>query len=128
MGLVTGDAVAVLWYAYALRILLCNLVDNAVKYEPAGGVVEVHVRELPGGLGPAGVELVAEDSGPGIAKDERSECWGASTARPRLPKLGLVPTRSAPSASTQRPTLPSDCGPGTTPSSARRIRGAYHRQ
>ncbi len=32
-------------------ILLPNLVDNAVKYTPAGGVMEVHVREVAAGRG-----------------------------------------------------------------------------
>ncbi|MFD2299762.1 ATP-binding protein [Paracidovorax citrulli] len=76
LGLVTGDAVAVLGYADALRILLRNLVDNAVKYTPDGGVVDVHVREVTAGPGPAGVELVVEDSGPGIAEDDRERVLG----------------------------------------------------
>ncbi|WP_026433113.1 ATP-binding protein [Paracidovorax oryzae] len=76
LGLATGDAVAVLGYADALRILLRNLVDNAVKYTPTGGVVDVHVREVAAGPGPAGVELVVEDSGPGIAEDDRERVLG----------------------------------------------------
>ena len=44
-----------------LAVLVRNLVDNAIKYTPAGGVVEVFLRR-------AGeqVELVVADSGPGI--------------------------------------------------------------
>lgn len=49
----------------ALAILVRNLVDNAVKYTPAGGTVDV-------GIAVANrVTLVVEDSGPGIAPEFR---------------------------------------------------------
>lgn len=50
----------------ALEILLRNLIDNAVKYTPQGGVVDVQLQAEPGHLA-----LVVDDSGPGIAPDER---------------------------------------------------------
>ncbi len=46
---------------------LANLVDNAIKYTPAGG----HVR-LGTAVGPLGVDLWVADSGPGIARDDRA--------------------------------------------------------
>lgn len=51
-----------------LRILCRNLVDNAVRYTPAGGRVDIHVQ-------PAAeyVELVVEDTGPGIPEAQRAE-------------------------------------------------------
>ena len=51
----------------ALAVLLRNLIDNALRHTPAGGVVQVTVRR--GAAGAA--ELVVEDSGPGIAPAER---------------------------------------------------------
>ncbi len=45
---------------------LANLVDNAIKYTPAGGHVAVVVAETP-----SGVDLVVADSGPGIPEEER---------------------------------------------------------
>ena len=49
----------------ALRILLRNLLDNAVKYTPAGGRVDVSLH-----LQDERTALVVEDSGPGIAPGE----------------------------------------------------------
>lgn len=76
LGLATADGAPVRGYAEALRILLRNLVDNAVKYTPAGGVVDVHVRALAGAQGTGAVELVVEDSGPGIGEDDRERVLG----------------------------------------------------
>jgi hypothetical protein len=45
---------------------LANLVDNAIKYTPAGGAVTVTASETP-----QGVELRVADSGPGIPREER---------------------------------------------------------
>ena len=52
--------------AAALRVLLRNLLDNAVKYTPVGGRVDVNL-ERRGDL----LCLQVEDSGPGIAEAER---------------------------------------------------------
>jgi hypothetical protein len=46
---------------------LANLVDNAIKYTPAGGAVTVSASETP-----QGPELRVADSGPGIPVQERS--------------------------------------------------------
>jgi len=50
----------------ALRVLVRNLLDNAIKYTPAGGTVRVTVRAQQGQ-----VVLSVEDSGPGIAPEDR---------------------------------------------------------
>ncbi len=41
-----------------------NLVDNAIRYTPNGGCVEVTLRE-----GESGYELAVRDNGPGIAPE-----------------------------------------------------------
>ncbi|HUO90601.1 MAG TPA: HAMP domain-containing sensor histidine kinase [Rhizomicrobium sp.] len=46
---------------------LANLVDNAIKYTPAGGAVTVTALETP-----QGVELHVADTGPGIPPEERN--------------------------------------------------------
>ncbi|RJG01495.1 sensor histidine kinase [Noviherbaspirillum sedimenti] len=49
----------------SLRIMLNNLVDNAVRYTPAGGLVDISVQAYPGGFA-----VVVEDTGPGIPDEE----------------------------------------------------------
>ncbi len=53
-----------------LRQVLANLVDNAVKYTPRGGRIELHAE-------PANdaVELRVVDTGIGIAEDELPRVW-----------------------------------------------------
>ena len=56
--------------AGALRQIMLNLLDNAVKYGPAGQDVRVSL------LGAAGaVQLVVEDQGPGVPAEERERIW-----------------------------------------------------
>src|SRR5699024_11950957 len=53
-----------------LRELLSNLIDNALRYTPAGGSVTVRVRP------DAGLALLeVEDTGPGIAPAERQQVF-----------------------------------------------------
>jgi two-component system OmpR family sensor kinase len=47
-----------------------NLVDNAVKYTPGGGTVDVSVQATA-----HGAVLCVEDSGPGIAPEERERVF-----------------------------------------------------
>lgn len=58
--------------ADALRILLTNLVDNALSYIPAGSRVDVQVVR---GADGRSVELVVADNGPGIPPDERERVF-----------------------------------------------------
>jgi two-component system OmpR family sensor kinase len=60
---VTGDA-------SGLRMLIGNLIDNALRYTPAGGRVDANVSREG-----AEVILAVRDSGPGIAPDQRSRVF-----------------------------------------------------
>lgn len=51
-----------------LRILIRNLVDNAVRYTPAGGRVEVSLKRLSNSC-----KLTVHDNGPGIPPDKREQ-------------------------------------------------------
>ncbi|WP_288380821.1 sensor histidine kinase [uncultured Massilia sp.] len=53
-----------------LRDLVDNLVDNALRYTPAGGAVTVHCRTVE-----EGVLFAVEDSGPGIAPEKRARVF-----------------------------------------------------
>jgi len=66
LGLTQADDVVVAGYREALRILVRNLLDNAIKYTPMGGTVNVAVLATADGA-----ELSVDDSGPGIPIDER---------------------------------------------------------
>ena len=54
----------------ALRILLTNLIDNAIRYTAPGGRVDVSVQQSN-----ASVHLIVEDNGPGIPADERERVF-----------------------------------------------------
>jgi two-component system OmpR family sensor kinase len=66
MGVPRADEGALSGHADALRILIRNLLENAVKYTPEGGRVDVEV------IADAGRMLLSvEDSGPGIPDADR---------------------------------------------------------
>src|SRR5229473_2081469 len=65
-----GDAATVRGTPSMLHELVANLVDNAIRYTPPGGVVTAAI------LGSAsGVTLRVEDNGPGIPADQRERVF-----------------------------------------------------
>jgi two-component system, OmpR family, sensor kinase len=70
----------------ALHILLRNLLDNAVKYTPEGGQVDISLAMVEGAP-----SLAVEDSGPGISQAERERVFDRfyRTADARAPGSGL---------------------------------------
>lgn len=85
IGLSGLEAAPVKGHADALRLLLRNLVENAIKYAPAGGQIEVGVRA---GDSPGRVALVVEDSGPGIPETERTRVLDRFYRLPDAPSTG----------------------------------------
>ena len=55
--------------ADALGLAVRNLLDNALRYTPAGGRVRIMCDNAPGGA----ATLIFDDSGPGIAADQQVE-------------------------------------------------------
>ncbi|MFM2485981.1 ATP-binding protein [Celerinatantimonas yamalensis] len=72
----------------SLRILLNNLLDNAIRYSHVGGSVELSTR-----ITPQGVLLTVCDDGPGIPEEERirvmERFYRGSSARDTGSGLGL---------------------------------------
>lgn len=92
----------------ALRTLLSNVIDNALRYTPSGGKVDVSVRRTPEG---ALLEVV--DTGPGVPPNERERVFdrfyrGATDVRGS--GLGLAIVKSI--ASRHGATVQLDAGPG----------------
>ncbi|MBS1156299.1 MAG: two-component sensor histidine kinase [Proteobacteria bacterium] len=65
LGLEQADEITLTGHADALRILLGNLIDNALRYTPAPGRIDVCLRRTV-----QGIELQVDDSGPGIPEAE----------------------------------------------------------
>jgi signal transduction histidine kinase/CheY-like chemotaxis protein len=57
-----------------IRQVLANLVSNAIKFTPAGTVTVRARDEVPGGIA-HGLRIEVEDSGPGIAAQERERLF-----------------------------------------------------
>ena len=54
----------------ALRVMLGNLVDNAIRYTPTGGAVDVALRR-----GEGSVLMEISDTGPGIPQEDRQRVF-----------------------------------------------------
>ena len=70
LGMEAPTAAVVMADADALQILLRNLLDNAQRYTPAGGQVELAIATQQDAL-----VLSVDDSGPGIPPDERERAF-----------------------------------------------------
>ena len=69
LGVVGDVAATVKGTPFELRVLIKNLVDNAIRYTPDGGRVDITVRQ------DGGVTLQVDDTGPGIAAAERERVF-----------------------------------------------------
>jgi two-component system OmpR family sensor kinase len=85
IGLSGLETAMVTGHADALRLLLRNLVENAIKYAPAAGRIEVGVLA---GEAPGRRVLVVEDSGPGIPEAERTRVLDRFYRLPDAPSTG----------------------------------------
>lgn len=93
VGVSRADDGTLLGHPDAARILLRNLLDNAVKYTPEGGTVDVEVRRSGDGW-----LLEVHDSGPGIDEPDRERVldrfYRVAGAQATGSGLGLAIVRS----------------------------------
>lgn len=80
------DAVVVSGQPEALRMLLRNLLDNAVKYTPEGGRVDIGIAR-----DDRGTLLTVDDNGPGLPLTERERVLDRfyRSGEPKAPGSGL---------------------------------------
>jgi two-component system OmpR family sensor kinase len=74
LGISTSQPACVLGDTESLRTLIRNLVDNAVRYTPSGGRVDVSVEQL-NEPEKRGAVLRIVDTGPGIPPEERERVF-----------------------------------------------------
>ena len=60
----------ILSYHEGLQLMLTNLIDNAIRYTPEGGTIDVRIEESPDGI-----LLVVSDNGPGIPRELRNKVF-----------------------------------------------------
>jgi two-component system OmpR family sensor kinase len=75
LGISASQHAYVLGDPEALRTLVRNLVDNAVRYTPVGGTVDVSVQDSDEPGSHHGAVLRVVDTGPGIPADERQRVF-----------------------------------------------------
>lgn len=86
LGVTELEQLTIRGWSEAIEILLGNLLDNAIKYTPAGGTVDVCVLRQDGRA-----ILIVEDSGPGIEPDERERVLERFHRSERPEATNLVP-------------------------------------
>lgn len=94
--------------------LLSNYLNNALKFTPAGGRIDVTVREADGG----GVRIAVADTGPGIAPDDLphvfTRFWQARRTAHLGTGLGLAIAKGIASAHRGTVEVQSEPGRGAT--------------
>jgi two-component system OmpR family sensor kinase len=70
LGLARDDSACIMGDADNLRILFGNLLDNAIRYTPAGGTIDVQLAHAPDA-----VHVEVADTGPGIPPADRERVF-----------------------------------------------------
>src|SRR5207245_3073568 len=70
LGLARDDPASLMGNVDSLRILFDNLLENAIRYTPEGGTVDVQITSAPDAI-----QVEARDTGPGIPPAERTRVF-----------------------------------------------------
>lgn len=70
LGLLPSQDLPILGHIDGIRILLRNLVDNAIKHTPEGSAIDVSVQR-----GSDGINVSVEDNGPGIPPQSQARVF-----------------------------------------------------
>jgi two-component system OmpR family sensor kinase len=70
LGLARDDPACIMGDADSLRILFDNLLENAIRYTPEGGTVDVQITSTPDAM-----QVAVIDTGPGIPPTERTRVF-----------------------------------------------------
>jgi two-component system OmpR family sensor kinase len=70
LGLARDDPACIMGDADSLRILFDNLLENAIRYTPEGGTVDVQIASTPDAM-----QVAVIDTGPGIPPTERTRVF-----------------------------------------------------
>jgi signal transduction histidine kinase len=98
-----------------LRQALINIVDNAVKFTPLDGKIQIRVLESP-----SGAMIDVSDTGPGVASElrarifDRHQSGRSGSGKRRGTGLGLSIAKWAVEANGGRLTLETGSGTGST--------------
>lgn len=71
MGLVSNQLVEIVSIEHSLHSIIYNLLDNAIKYSPQGGVINVSIDRIDS----ASARLIVEDSGDGLAPEQYEQVF-----------------------------------------------------
>jgi two-component system OmpR family sensor kinase len=115
LGISASQPAYVLGDPDALRTLVRNLVDNAVRYTPVGGTVDLSVQESSDGSNSnSSAVLRVVDTGPGIAPEERQRVFDRFYRPPGTspPGSGLGMAIVKTIADAQGASIALDTGPG----------------
>jgi two-component system OmpR family sensor kinase len=115
LGISASQPAFVLGDPEALRTLVRNLVDNAVRYTPVGGTVDVSVQDSDEPGSSHGALLRIVDTGPGIPADERQRVFDRFYRPPGTapPGSGLGMAIVKAIADAHGATIALNSGPGT---------------
>lgn len=83
LGVIRDEPLVISGDAESLRVMLGNLVDNAVRYTPPGGRVDVSLQTAAGFA-----RFEVTDTGKGIPSSERSQVFARFYRRPGTKEVG----------------------------------------